>query len=213
MINSLATTIFAGDGKKGSRNQTHRAIVSGLKFCRMAGHMVCEHPNRTTAKGEHRIQACLNALREMDAAGLFELPKVQVQSQNVRQLGMRREPRTGRTFCPVNLETHSHQSYRGQTQRESTGTSRCATIPGQHQKRLGYEAARHLEELFLRWVRLTYDTLNKVIDGLGFCRQKKRSSRNYPRASMKPACQWHPSKAQTIARRSNRKLELNNKLQ
>jgi hypothetical protein len=55
--------------------------------------------------------------------------------------------------------------------------------------------ARHLEELFLRQVRLTCETLNTVIDALGFCRQKTRPGRKYPRVSMKPVGKWRPSKA------------------
>ncbi len=34
--------------------------------------------------------------------------------------------------------------------------------------------ARHLEALFLKQTRLTYETLNTMIDALGFCRQKTR---------------------------------------
>jgi hypothetical protein len=55
--------------------------------------------------------------------------------------------------------------------------------------------ARHLEELFLRQARLTCETLNTVIDALGFCRQKTRPGRKYPRVSMKPVGKWRPSKA------------------
>ena len=55
--------------------------------------------------------------------------------------------------------------------------------------------ARHLEELFLRQAQLTCETLNTVIDALGFCRQKTRPGRKYPRVSMKPVGKWRPSKA------------------
>lgn len=55
--------------------------------------------------------------------------------------------------------------------------------------------ARHLEELFLRQARLTCETLNTVIDALGFCRQKTRPGRKYPRVSMKPVGKWRASKA------------------
>jgi len=54
--------------------------------------------------------------------------------------------------------------------------------------------ARHMEELFLKTSRLTYETLNTVIDALGFCRQKTRPGRKYPRVSMKPTGKWRPSK-------------------
>ena len=55
--------------------------------------------------------------------------------------------------------------------------------------------ARHLEELFLRHTRLTCQTLNTLIDALGFCRQKTRPGRSYPRVSMKPNGKWRSSNA------------------
>jgi len=55
--------------------------------------------------------------------------------------------------------------------------------------------ARHLEELFLRQTRLTCDTLNTLVDALGFCRQKTRPGRTYPRVSMKPVGKWRASNA------------------
>jgi len=55
--------------------------------------------------------------------------------------------------------------------------------------------ARHLEELFLRQTRLTCDTLNTLVDALGFCRQKTRPGRTYPRVSMKPIGKWRASNA------------------
>ena len=55
--------------------------------------------------------------------------------------------------------------------------------------------ARHLEELFLRQTRLTCDTLNSMINAIGFCRQKTRPGRKYPRVSMKPVGKWHSSNA------------------
>jgi len=55
--------------------------------------------------------------------------------------------------------------------------------------------ARHLEALFLQQAKLTCETLNMVIDALGFCRQKTRPGRKFPRASMAPVGKWRPSKA------------------
>ena len=54
--------------------------------------------------------------------------------------------------------------------------------------------ARHMEELFLQQVKLTCNTLNTVIDALGFCRQSTRPGRKYPRVSMKPVNKWRASK-------------------
>jgi len=55
--------------------------------------------------------------------------------------------------------------------------------------------ARHLEELFLRQTRLTCNTLNTLIDALGFCRHKTRPGRTHPRVSMKPTGKWRSSNA------------------
>ncbi len=55
--------------------------------------------------------------------------------------------------------------------------------------------ARHMEDLFLQQISLTCKTLNTVINALGFCRQKKRPGRKYPRISKKPIGKWRPSKA------------------
>ena len=62
--------------------------------------------------------------------------------------------------------------------------------------------ARHLEELFLRQTRLTCNTLNTLIDALGFCRQKTRPGRTYPRVSMKPV--WKMACIQCLVGSPNR---------
>jgi hypothetical protein len=55
--------------------------------------------------------------------------------------------------------------------------------------------ARHLEELFLRHTRHTCEALNTLVNALGFCRQKTRPDRKYPRVSMKPTGKWRSSNA------------------
>jgi len=55
--------------------------------------------------------------------------------------------------------------------------------------------ARHLEELFLQQAQFACRTLNTLIETLGFCRQKTRPGRSYPRVSMKPTGKWRASKA------------------
>jgi hypothetical protein len=64
-----------------------------------------------------------------------------------------------------------------------------------NQKNALVTMARHMEELFLKTSRLTCETLNTVIQALGFCRQKTRPGRKYPRVSMKPVGKWRASKA------------------
>ncbi|MDX2413423.1 MAG: IS4 family transposase [Woeseiaceae bacterium] len=55
--------------------------------------------------------------------------------------------------------------------------------------------ARHLEELFLRQAQFTCSMLNTLVEAIGFCRQKTRPGRSYPRISMKPIGKWRASKA------------------
>ncbi len=86
-IESLASTTFAG--KRFNRRQLVQ-IQQTVKDCRHLslrelGHTVCEHLNWVTPGGKHSIQACLNALGEMQAVGLFQLPEKQMYPDNVRQ--------------------------------------------------------------------------------------------------------------------------------
>ena len=46
---------------------------------RELGHTICDYLNWTTPKGENAIQSCLNALHEMQEAGLFKLPEKRKQ--------------------------------------------------------------------------------------------------------------------------------------
>jgi hypothetical protein len=55
--------------------------------------------------------------------------------------------------------------------------------------------ARHLEELFLRQAQFTCSMLNTLVEAIGFCRQKTRPGKSYPRISMKPIGKWRASKA------------------
>jgi hypothetical protein len=51
---------------------------------RKLGHTICEHLNWVTPCGRYRIQACLNALEEVQSAGLFQLPEKQVRKRRRR---------------------------------------------------------------------------------------------------------------------------------
>jgi len=82
-IDSLKSTTFAG--KRFTRKElaeiqqtvnTYRSLS-----LRELGHTVCEHLNWVTPGGKHRIQTCLNALEEMEAAGLVQLPEKQKRTQ------------------------------------------------------------------------------------------------------------------------------------
>ncbi len=76
-IEALASTTFAG--KQFTRRQLAQ-IRQTVYDCRHLnfrelGHTLCEHLNWVTPGGRHRIQTCLRALEEMQAAGLFQLPE------------------------------------------------------------------------------------------------------------------------------------------
>ena len=86
-VDSLASTTFAG--KRFNRKQLVE-IQQTVNDCRHLslrelGHTLCEHLNWLTPGGKYRIQSCLNALEQMQAVGLFQLPEKQVRSEKARQ--------------------------------------------------------------------------------------------------------------------------------
>ena len=86
-IDALASTTFAG--KRFTRQQLVQ-IRQTVHDCRHLslrelGHTLCEHLNWVTPGGHHRIQTCLNALEEMQAADLFQLPEKRTGSGKARQ--------------------------------------------------------------------------------------------------------------------------------
>ena len=86
-IDALASTTFAG--KQFTRRQLAQ-IQQTVNDCRHLtfrelGHTLCEHLNWVTPSGEHRIQSCLKALEEMQAAGLFALPEKRTRPGKARQ--------------------------------------------------------------------------------------------------------------------------------
>ena len=80
-ISALTSTTFAG--KRFTRNQLVQIQQTVKDYrhlsLRELGHTLCEHLNWVTPGGKHRIQTCLNALEEMQTAGLFLLPEKQVR--------------------------------------------------------------------------------------------------------------------------------------
>lgn len=95
-IDALAATTFAG--KRFTRRQLAQ-IRQTVKDCRHLslrelGHTLCEHLNWVTPGGKHRIQTCLNALEEMQAAGLFQLPEKRTRAEKATQKPIRWSHRT-----------------------------------------------------------------------------------------------------------------------
>ena len=86
-IDLLASTTFAG--KRFNRKQLVQIQQTVNTYRHLSrrelGHTLCEHLNGVTPGGEHRIQTCLNALEEMQAAGLFQLPKKQAYAEKATQ--------------------------------------------------------------------------------------------------------------------------------
>jgi hypothetical protein len=86
-IDALASTTFAG--KQFTRRELAQ-IQQTVHHCRHLnfrelGHTLCEHLNWVTPGGQHRIQTCLKALEEMQAAGLFQLPEKRRRRSKARQ--------------------------------------------------------------------------------------------------------------------------------
>ena len=86
-IESLASTTFAG--KRFSRKQLVQIQQTVNTYPHLSrrelGLTLCEHLNWVTPGGVHRIQTCLSALEEMEAAGLFRLPKKQARAEKAKQ--------------------------------------------------------------------------------------------------------------------------------
>lgn len=57
---------------------------SGLSRSELA-HTICEHVNWITPRGTNRIETCLNALEEMEAAGIIRLPAKLVRTKKAGQ--------------------------------------------------------------------------------------------------------------------------------
>lgn len=53
----------------------------------------------------------------------------------------------------------------------------------------------HLEGLFLQRAKALGDALQKILDGIGASRQRRRPGRSYPRRSRKPETKWRNRKA------------------
>ena len=55
--------------------------------------------------------------------------------------------------------------------------------------------ARHLEGLLLRHAAMMDKTVNRILDCIGACRQRRRPNRSYPRRSRKPVGKWRSREA------------------
>ena len=54
---------------------------------------------------------------------------------------------------------------------------------------------RNIEALMLRQVEFLTATVNQILEGMGSCRQRKRTGRSYERRSRKPESTWRRRKA------------------
>ncbi|MCP4285606.1 MAG: IS4 family transposase, partial [Gammaproteobacteria bacterium] len=86
-IVALRSTTFAG--KRFNRKQLVQIQQTVNDYSHLSlrelGHTLCEHLNWVTPGGNHRIQSCLNALQEMQRAGLFQLPEKQPRPNKTTQ--------------------------------------------------------------------------------------------------------------------------------
>ena len=58
-----------------------------------------------------------------------------------------------------------------------------------------HTVGRHLEGLFLKRAKAVGDALQRILDGIGASRQRRRPGRSYPRRSRKPETKWRNRKA------------------
>jgi hypothetical protein len=86
-VESLKSTTFAEHRftrKQLSGIQQTVNTFTDLSY-RELGNTVCEHLNWHTPGGTLKIQTCLNALEEMQAAGLFTLPPKAQQAKSIQK--------------------------------------------------------------------------------------------------------------------------------
>ena len=58
-----------------------------------------------------------------------------------------------------------------------------------------HTVGRHLEGLFLKRAKEVGEALQRILDGIGASRQRRRPGRSYPRRSRKPETKWRNRKA------------------
>ena len=88
---------------------------------------------------------------------------------------------------------HSEEAWRG----EPDGHGRPGRQANfQHSLRT---VARHLEGLFLRHAQLLGKTVQRIVEGIGRSRPRRRPGRSYARRSRKPAPKWRKRKATATA--------------
>jgi len=54
--------------------------------------------------------------------------------------------------------------------------------------------ARNIDALFLQQANVVKKTVNRIINAISICKQKRRPNRSYDRASKKPVNKWYPEK-------------------
>lgn len=76
ILNSLSTLTFGGRRFRKFQIAEIQKTVQAFSALsrRELAHTICEHMEWVTPRGTDRIQACLNALEEMEHCGLFQLP-------------------------------------------------------------------------------------------------------------------------------------------
>lgn len=86
-IEELSKTTFGGRQFKRNQLATIQKTVEmyGSLSRRELAHTICEHLDWVTPRGTDRVHACLNALEEMEACGLFKLPAKKEQEVRASQ--------------------------------------------------------------------------------------------------------------------------------
>ena len=62
--------------------------------------------------------------------------------------------------------------------------------------------ARQLEGLFLQHASVLSESVQRVLEGIAACWQRRRPGRSFPRLSRKPASKWRNRKATAMASHS-----------
>jgi len=106
-IENLKSTTFAN--KRFTRKQLSRVQQTVDEFQNLSrrelGHTICEHIQWLTPGGNHKIQACLSALEQMEEIGLFTLPsKRKIESKGTQKEIVRTEKAEGHSGIDCQLK-------------------------------------------------------------------------------------------------------------
>jgi len=106
ILSSLSTLTFGGRRfRKFQIAEIQKTVQTFSALSRRElAHTICEHMNWVTPRGTDKIQTCLNALEEMEACGILQLPPKLIRKKKAQQREINHTDRTNASSlikCPL----------------------------------------------------------------------------------------------------------------